>query len=728
MLGVYTGRKTPTMKKIRPLWRRLIYCLSGLIILVFAGNIILNRVVENKIKQQLGALAPYADIRFSKAKINLFKFSLNMQHVQVIVYPDTTDKQHAHTATFTTIDATGINFFKALFSKKMGIYSVQLTGGNILLDSVMLYKKDLPHYNVLASMPFSTVDVSHINISTATVNMRSSSTTTRVLTGNIKVNDVQVGKGNAAMQYGNITADVQQVQFAIPGLQHTLQIQHVAFNSSSQQLQVDSLQMAVNKSAGKDTLPAQMQASIPSLTVTGLNIQQLQAGNVVVNDVSLDNSIIHVTTDGSLKKVMQPLTRYIQRVKTVKINTITVKDADIRALIDGNISSASPLPDSVLPQSVTIDNINLQSAKISLQIDGKMQCTVDELHITNMHTTGNKSIVFDDVTAKLSHISTTMPGSFNTIQVNKLAVNSKEQALEAEGIKIIPQYGKYALGNKLGHQADYIEGTIAGVAISGLHVKQLMQQKLQADNISVNKCTVYIFRDRRLPRLNNTQQLPVAFLKTLPVQLNVKKVQVKNAAVAYEEFPKDGRQTGTLKVVDMNMSIYPFTNNPAVAEGMHNHVEASIMGSGTVNADIFMPLSSDGEYYVNGAINNLSLTALNSSAENLGKFHIESGLLDNLSFRFWLNEERAHGKIVGEYHNLVLDKLKGNNKKKAAIPTFALKTIIIPKNKDKSLPERRRTGIIRYDHDPTRFFSFYLVKSLLSGVRDSFTFGFLLPK
>ena len=152
------------------------------------------------------------------------------------------------------------------------------------------------------------------------------------------------------------------------------------------------------------------------------------------------------------------------------------------------------------------------------------------------------------------------------------------------------------------------------------------------------------------------------------------------------------------------------------------------MGSGTVNADIFMPLSSDSEYYVNGSINNLSLTELNSSAENLGKFHIESGLLNNLSFRFWLNEEKAHGKIVGEYHNLVLEKLKGNDKKKAAIPTFALKAIIIPKNKDKSLPESRRTGIIRYENDPTRFFSFYLVKSLLSGVRGSFTFGFLLPK
>jgi len=716
------------MKRIRPLWRGLIYCLIGLVILVFAGNIIVNRVIESKIKQQLGALMPYADVRFGKASVNLFKFSLSLQNVKIAIYPDTADKQHAHTATFTTIDATGINFFKALSSKKMGIYSVQLKGGNILLDSFMLYRKDLPHYNVMARMPFSSVDISHINITTSTVNLRNSSATTQLLTGNIKVNDVLVSKGNATVQYGDITANANDIQLAIPGLQHTLRIKSIAFNSGNQQLQVDSLQMTVNKSADKDTIPLRIQLSMPSVAVSGFNIAQLQTGNVIVNEMLLNNGNLHVTADGSLKRIIQPLTPYLQQIKSVKVNMITVKNADIKASLDGSISSASVLKDSVLPQSVTVNSISIQSTKLLLQMDGKKQCTVNDLYLTNVHTSSGKSFAFDDITAKLSHISTAIPGSFNTIQVNKVAVNSKEQALEAEGIKIIPQYDKYELGKKLGRQADYIEGSIAGIAVNGLHVKQLAQQKLQAGNISVNKCNVYIFRDRRLPRLNKQQQLPVAFMKKLPVELDVKKVVVKNSAVAYEEFPKDGNQTGILKVVNMNMSVYPLTNNPKIAAGMHNHVEASIMGSGTVNADIFMPLNSDSEYYVNGSIDNLSLTALNPSAENLGKFHIESGLLNNLSFRFWLNEEKAHGKIVGEYHNLVLDKLKGNDKKKAAIPTFALKTIIIPKNKDRSLPVSRRTGIIRYENDPTRFFSFYLVKSLLSGVRDSFTFGFLLPK
>ena len=83
--------------------------------------------------------------------------------------------------------------------------------------------------------------------------------------------------------------------------------------------------------------------------------------------------------------------------------------------------------------------------------------------------------------------------------------------------------------------------------------------------------------------------------------------------------------------------------------------------------------------------------------------------------------------IVGEYHDLVIDKLKDDGITVAKLPSFALRNIIIPKNKDKSLEVQKRTGKIDYDRDPTRLVTFYLLKALLSGIRASFDFGFLLP-
>jgi hypothetical protein len=153
------------------------------------------------------------------------------------------------------------------------------------------------------------------------------------------------------------------------------------------------------------------------------------------------------------------------------------------------------------------------------------------------------------------------------------------------------------------------------------------------------------------------------------------------------------------------------------------------MGSGNIDALLYLPLNS-GNYFVKGTINDLDLTKLNSSSENLGNLRIKSGFLDNLTFQFNFNEEKSTGELVGEYHNLILEKLKESDegKKVARFQSFMLQKIIIPKNKDKTMSERKRIGKINYNRDPTRFISHYLLQSLMTGIKSSFKFGFLLPR
>jgi hypothetical protein len=181
----------------------------------------------------------------------------------------------------------------------------------------------------------------------------------------------------------------------------------------------------------------------------------------------------------------------------------------------------------------------------------------------------------------------------------------------------------------------------------------------------------------------------------------------------------------------LNMSISPFISHPETGdpEYMNMKVEGSLFGSGTVTASMKFPLQKSNPYTVTGAFNELDLTTLNAAAENLGKIHIESGMLNSLAFEFTMNQEKSVGKIIGEYHNLVIDKLKekSDEKKVDKFKTFFLKHLIIPKNKDKSLDVSKRTGKVDYDHDPQRYFSYYLLHSLLMGVKSSFSLGFLLP-
>jgi hypothetical protein len=225
--------------------------------------------------------------------------------------------------------------------------------------------------------------------------------------------------------------------------------------------------------------------------------------------------------------------------------------------------------------------------------------------------------------------------------------------------------------------------------------------------------------------------MPNGYLEKIPVQLRVNKFEINNASIVSEEFPKAGNHSGYLKIANANISMSPMFNHPNKNDPAYSntYVEGSIMNAGTIQATIRAPLRKN-VYFITGSIKNLDLPKLNPSAENLGKFHIESGILNFLDFHFTATEEKATGEIIGEYHDLLIDRLKEKNgeEKIAKVPTFFLKRLIIPKNKDKSLPVSRRNGKIDYKRDSTRLVTFYFLKALLDGIRASFTLGFLLPQ
>jgi len=228
----------------------------------------------------------------------------------------------------------------------------------------------------------------------------------------------------------------------------------------------------------------------------------------------------------------------------------------------------------------------------------------------------------------------------------------------------------------------------------------------------------------------DVKPLPVDYLKSLPLSIRVGTVKQESGSFTYEEFPKKGNKTGILKIERLSTAVRHLVNRPEAGDPAFVTISASgsLMGSGTVQTVVRMPLRKGDPYKIEGAFHELDVTSLNPSAENLGDIHLESGILNSLVFSFDMNEEKATGRIVGEYHNLVVDKLRGKDKKKVdKLKSFFLKKLIIPKNKDKSLPESRRTGKVDYKRDRQRYFSYYMLHSLLVGIKASFTLGFLLP-
>jgi hypothetical protein len=336
---------------------------------------------------------------------------------------------------------------------------------------------------------------------------------------------------------------------------------------------------------------------------------------------------------------------------------------------------------------------------------------------------------FSSLGGSLSDIRYNNSSSDYGLTIGKVLIDYKNKVTTIHSLSMTPHFGKFDLSKKLGYQADWIKAVLPKVAIKNIDFQGLLKNQLRADEISVEGAAVHLFRDRRYPENTHRKLLPVEYLKKLSSRINVHILHGINCSINYEEFPKDGTKAENVGIENLRFSLTPFTNYESKPAGMHLKAEALLMRSGEIYSSLYMPLQSD-NYYMKGAIKNFELTALNPASENLGKFRIKSGFLDSLGFEMNFNAERATGKITGIYHNMIIQQLKVKNgvKQPAKLRSFLLRHLIIPLNKDKSLPEGRRTGKINYAYDPRRNVSYYLLHSLLSGIKDSFTFGFLLPK
>lgn len=680
----------------------LIYSGIGVLVILITANILINRIVQQTVSEKLQHLSPQLKISYSSIKSSLFASSLALNDLTIAYIPDSS--HHQHSMHFSRVELNDIHLLKMLFRRTLSINNVKLSNGEINLDRFLMNRKDTAPMQLLAQAPLKNISVSHLQLSTFQV----SEDHQLLLRGylgidNININNLKDAFATGNFHFGAIKSTLSNINYILPNAYHTLMAKQLTIDSRQGLLKIDSLQLLpqYNKAdffRKTDHQPLFVELNIPGISVHHLDIRKLFDKKLVVEKISLSNPVIDIYHEASSSQLSSLFIDLKKMLSAIQTDSFTMRRS------------------SIAYETTTGAQLELHDDMGVNKLDIRITDSLPDIHLKTL-------------TCALTDIRATIPGSRQHLQIKQLNIDP-ESTLRATSLRITPQYNKIEMGRKAGHQVDVVDAAISGITIRKLDVSQCLQQKLIAEQIWIKESNFYVFRDRRLPRLSQYKPLPVAFLKSIPGYIRVQHFKVATSTLLYEEFPKDKLQTGILRFEKLQLSLSPLINHPTPSDPDHMNLnmEGSIMGSGTIKTAITLPFTPGKDYYVDGTINNLDVTTLNPSAENLGNFHVESGLLNYLAFQFSFNDEKASGKVVGEYHNLVLDKLKGQQKKIAKFPSFMLKHVIIPKNKDKSLPVDRRTGIIDYKFDHTRALSFYLLKSLLSGIEASFTFGFLLPK
>jgi hypothetical protein len=742
--------------------------LIGLIIM--AGNSILTSVIEKKMGQALRHLSPKIHADYASIHANLFKSSAFINNLDIDFIPYSKTPQHRHSLHFNNVTLTGINFFKVIFSSALSIKNVSFNKAEIKLDPFLLDKKDSAQaITDSLYVPFRNVAIANLGFREINVWLHAPPADRLLLRGNIVLQGAEINLTNNSgasniVRFKSVEGLLSDIDYSIPHNHYTVRVKKLMLNSKKQKLLLDSLKIISQNnidSPRNNTSLMNMYLTAGAMEVTKFNMLQLlpelsDDKNLDEKDrpaILLSDLRLHLMQND--KGHLSHHSIYCKRLSSkgidfanailhhsLFVDTINLEGCDIRVdrfLLDKIRTSKEKMLSKF---NIPFKNLSINMFKISetniwlhsgrkerLLLKGNL--TVNRIILNQRVFVGIMDFLFAEIACNLSDIDYPLPDHSYVMHINKLKADSKAAMLRINSLKIVPRYNKYQFGKRLDHQQDWIKTNIGDIDISKLNYADFLHKELRADKITFNNCKIYVFRDRRLPRLLKQQPMPNDYLKKIPFDIRVNDLQINNASVIYEEFPKDGTKSGTLQLANMNMSMSPVLNHPFKTDPVYagTYITGSIMNSGSIKATIHGQLERN-IYYIKGSIENLDLSTLNSSAENLGKFHIKSGILNSLNFHFTATDKKSSGEIVGEYHNLIIERLKVRNglKKVAKVPTFFLKHLIIPKNKDKSMDVARRTGKIDYNRDPTRMATFYLLKSLLSGIRASFDLGFLLPK
>ncbi len=186
-------------------------------------------------------------------------------------------------------------------------------------------------------------------------------------------------------------------------------------------------------------------------------------------------------------------------------------------------------------------------------------------------------------------------GADEVVHLSNLELDSKKRLLRLDTLRIRPTMDREEIGRAKGHQVDVVEATSEGITVDNLDVMALVQHRLTADEISVKRNRVHVFRDRRLPLEPGDKAMPVDGLKTIPVALRVRRVKIGTTTFEYEEFPKKGDKTGTMKIFRMTGTMEPLINRPVEGDPAYIMMttEGSLMNSGSVTATTKMPLHKE---------------------------------------------------------------------------------------------------------------------------------------
>lgn len=436
---------------------------------------------------------------------------------------------------------------------------------------------------------------------------------------------------------------------------------------------------------------------INRLSVSGIHVLRLwRKHELVIDDITIEHGTIRYNKNFKPEKDTAAGNGQGNfPIRLVHINNLVLKE------IDGAVMN-----DSVREAGGTLLNFRLRDLNIILASD--------------------TSFSVGDVQANLRNLSTSDKASLHVFSVAAVSYDSRKQRIEADSFRVLPKHSRSNFARIARIQKTRLDVTLPKVILEGLEQDRLLAARtLRVKTIRIPGPAVHAYRDKRYPFVRDwIMPLPIEGIRRLPFALQVDSILISGADIAYEEFSEKGLQeSGTITFNKLSAS---FANLNTALEPPGNNdfctlvADCRVMNNGLLHATFKMPLKKNVNYTAFGNVRNMDLKSLNPSLGNLSRIEISDGTLNELYFNFAYNDNRSTGEVLINYTGLKLEALKKEKKHETNKLLSAAINAILKSDKDRSVDQAKRTGIIDIERDKKRFVFQLWWKSVLDGLQSVF--------
>jgi hypothetical protein len=385
--------------------------------------------------------------------------------------------------------------------------------------------------------------------------------------------------------------------------------------------------------------------------------------------------------------------------------------------------------------SVSIDHIDIINSKFNiyrgtadtlpLLAANENSISIKGFEINESSDKMNRLFIAQKFEIVMNKFSYHLPDGLYTIFGKKLYASYNDSLLKVDSLQLIPNFSKKEFGKVADSQISRVSLVAANVELKRFDVKRFLELNwLLAEKMEASKAYIDVYRDNNIPLKAIVRPSFQALLRDVPFLIAIDTIRFHDAFLAYQEIAEGATAPGTMKLSDIRGMVTGINNDSSSFTEKSKVVvvlDAEFMELAHFHADYSFPLNTrENIFYSSGSLSSMPIVTINPLLEKAKDIRVLSGQIDSMKFHFKANDAYSEGKMIFAYHDLEVD-VKGKNEEKTfktKLKNFVANDLILKKS-NPGVDGKLREVNLRAERNPYRYFPYYSMQSMMSGIAAS---------